>query len=102
MNPTEQTVSVRLTAAGQKAAQGGTLSVHGSGREVSFTGDAAAVVLLSDWNQVLRSTAPYGEHFFEIAPVAGSTFAPALVPTKPSVPASKPALVTAPSAGEAK
>jgi hypothetical protein len=95
MNPTE--VSVRLTAAGKEAAGGGTLLVHGGQRELSFTGDAVQTVRFSDWNQVLRSTAPYGKPFFEIvqdaAPAPAGT--PTLVPPKTTKP------VSAPTEGEA-
>jgi hypothetical protein len=63
-----KTVSVRLTKAGEAAAAGGTLSVHGGSKSVTFEGDVAQTVSLDVWNMVLQTTAPQGKPFFEIVP----------------------------------
>jgi len=78
----EDMVSVRLTAAGQAAANGGPLYVHGGNVDVAFRGDVAQSVHLTVWAEVLKSTAPGGKPYFEIVPAA-----PAIVPAPP---ASKP------------
>jgi hypothetical protein len=82
MNNPNDTVQVRLTAAGQKAADGAPLKVNGGKVPLKFTGSVAQDVHVTVWRETLRSVAPYGEPWFEIvpaapAPLAGTPAAPA-------------------------
>jgi len=63
-------VSVRLSAAGIKHADGKPLSVHGGRVNATFQGDSPQEVHRTFWNESLRTTAPFGEPWFELVPPA--------------------------------
>src|SRR5690349_8701582 len=69
-NQATDTVNVRLTAAGQKAAGDGPLTVHGGRVSLTFKGSEAQAVNFAVWNETLRRTAPYGQPYFELVPDA--------------------------------
>jgi hypothetical protein len=71
INPlSSDTVNVRLTAAGQAAAKGGPLTVHGGLVTLTFTGSEEQPVHRAVWYETLATTAPFGNPWFELAPVA--------------------------------
>jgi len=78
-NPVSDTVSVRLTDEGRKAAGDGPLSVNGFGKPLSFKGSVAQTVSILTWKAVLTTTtSPAGTPLFEIVPASA---APAVTKT---------------------
>jgi len=71
-------VEVCLTPAGQAAANGESLTVHGI-VSLTFTGSVAQPVHRAVWSETLSTIAPFGKPWFEIVPAiaATSTAAPA-------------------------
>jgi hypothetical protein len=82
MNPqASDVVSVRLSAAGQAAGNGGPVTVHGASVSLVFTGAEAQDVHLAIWSQTLKTVSPFGKPWFELAPAAATAAAPAATTT---------------------
>jgi len=62
------TVSVRLSAEGQKHEAGKTLTVYDGRVSLTFTGAEPQNVHVTLWREVLSTTMPYGQPFFELVP----------------------------------
>jgi hypothetical protein len=93
MQSNSDTVNVRLTAAGQAAAKGGPLSVHGGAMTLTFTGSAVQPVHRAIWFQTLAPTAPFGQPWFELAPAASTAPSPVAAPVAKPIAAASPAPV---------